>query len=47
MNLLNDLKEHQGSAEKERMEQAAELLKVREQLLQSKQLEESVRKERD
>ena len=46
MNLLNDLKDHQGHAEKERMDHASELLSVREKLLQSKQIEESARNER-
>ena len=45
MGLLNDLKNHQGEAENERMQQAAELLKVREELLETKKLEESARKE--
>ena len=43
MGLLNDLKNHQGEAESERMSHAAELLKVREELLESKKLEESTR----
>ena len=37
MNLLNDLKSHQSEVEQERTEHSSELLKVREELLQSKQ----------
>ena len=36
MNLLNDLKSHQSEVERERTEHSSELLKVREELLQSK-----------
>ena len=47
MGLLNELKGHQSDVEQERMQHASELLKVREELLQSKQKIEDERRGRE